>query len=572
LRVENLTFVPNGTAFFNEPFRILGRFSTGLVVRNVSISGAHDSGFQIIGPINGQTGSTTNVLFENTLVKGTFNNGYLVRADRSTDDPNGGMRDITFRNARAIGNVSENKPFGDESEVDGFAISHGNPPAVSNVVFDHTLAADNAEDGYDVAGDVKLLDVRATGNGSAGIRVFCNAQIENAHIARNWGSGVRTVGPEPDDGSRPTVDILGCTLAHNASRGGSEVSLASKRSRVRMYNNILAGDVTEFSGETGVIDPEQGRLGLQYNKQQDLQLEWDHNLFWRDTTCSPTQSCGAAIRFTDGAGATVTCEGTSTGVKNCDGSHASSEYGEPAFESTGLRYLAPSSAGIDGGLSQPTFLNILPDTERAHLFDRDGHPRPKGLRNDIGAFEGSSCIGDCDSDEQVEVSELVKGVNIALGGTPAIECDPLDDNASNTVVIAEVLDGVGNAMDRCPDEGTASVGDGGGASAGPVEVSLDIFDSEGLRGTTPGFAITSAHAIDLAGVNFDLLYPAGVITEPTCALDSHIPAPPPSSCRPPLCPAGFSLRRQSVEPGRLRLIVLMEPLAYPRRPSARASS
>jgi hypothetical protein len=356
LRLENFSFVPNNTAVFNEPFRILGGFSTDLVVRNVAISGPHESAFKIWGPTGGQPESTTKVLIENTLAKGTEGNGYQIRADKSTDDPSGGLRDLTLRNARAIGNVDPDKPFGDGNEVDGFAIFHGNPPAVSNVVFDHTLAADNAEDGYDVAGNVKLFDVRASGNGSAGVRAYYDAQIENAHIVRNWGSGIRTVGPEPDDGSRPTVDILGCTLAHNASRTGAEVNLASKRSRVRVYNNIFAGDVTEFAEETGVIEPLQGRLSLQYSKQQDLQLEWDHNLFWRNTTCSPTQSCGGAIRFTNATGQMVTCEGTSAGVKNCDGSHANSEYGAPAFESFGLRYLAPGSPGIDLGLSQPTFL------------------------------------------------------------------------------------------------------------------------------------------------------------------------------------------------------------------------
>ena len=58
------------------------------------------------------------------------------------------------------------------------------------------------------------------------------------------------------------------------------------------------------------------------------------------------------------------------------------------------------------------------------------------------------CLGDCNSDGVVSVSELVSGVNIALGEQPVSSC-PAFANASGMVDIAQLVAGVKNALNGC---------------------------------------------------------------------------------------------------------------------------
>src|SRR5262249_50890181 len=71
LVIENMHFSANGSAVFNDTFKIDTPSSNGnvsdITVRNVEISGRHMSAFQIFGPLSGQSGRTTNLLFENTI-------------------------------------------------------------------------------------------------------------------------------------------------------------------------------------------------------------------------------------------------------------------------------------------------------------------------------------------------------------------------------------------------------------------------------------------------------------------------------------------------------------------------
>lgn len=60
-----------------------------------------------------------------------------------------------------------------------------------------------------------------------------------------------------------------------------------------------------------------------------------------------------------------------------------------------------------------------------------------------------SCVGDCDGNGAVSVSELIRGVNIALSKAPTTVCVVLDRNNSNTVTIDELVAGVANALHGC---------------------------------------------------------------------------------------------------------------------------
>src|SRR5262245_43327066 len=63
-----------------------------------------------------------------------------------------------------------------------------------------------------------------------------------------------------------------------------------------------------------------------------------------------------------------------------------------------------------------------------------------------------SCLGDCNGNGTVAINELISGVNIALGLAPRTACAAFDPNGDG-VSIAELVSGVGNALNECRPAG-----------------------------------------------------------------------------------------------------------------------
>ncbi len=69
------------------------------------------------------------------------------------------------------------------------------------------------------------------------------------------------------------------------------------------------------------------------------------------------------------------------------------------------------------------------------------------LLNQVGS---SGCTGDCNGNGAVSISELVLGVNIALGVREAADCLAMDRDGSGTVNIGELVAAVNSALGGCP--------------------------------------------------------------------------------------------------------------------------
>ena len=61
----------------------------------------------------------------------------------------------------------------------------------------------------------------------------------------------------------------------------------------------------------------------------------------------------------------------------------------------------------------------------------------------------SACIGDCNSDGQITVDELVKGVNIALGLTTPDVCPAFDCNGNQKVTVDCLVKAVSASLNGC---------------------------------------------------------------------------------------------------------------------------
>ncbi len=61
------------------------------------------------------------------------------------------------------------------------------------------------------------------------------------------------------------------------------------------------------------------------------------------------------------------------------------------------------------------------------------------------------CPGDCSGDDAVALDELIDGVNITLGALALAECQHFDTNNDTLVTVEELVAGVNNAVNLCPE-------------------------------------------------------------------------------------------------------------------------
>jgi len=62
----------------------------------------------------------------------------------------------------------------------------------------------------------------------------------------------------------------------------------------------------------------------------------------------------------------------------------------------------------------------------------------------------SGCAGDCDGNGMVEIAELIRGVNIALGSQQLDVCRVFDRTGDGHVSVSELIQAVGAALNGCP--------------------------------------------------------------------------------------------------------------------------
>jgi len=68
----------------------------------------------------------------------------------------------------------------------------------------------------------------------------------------------------------------------------------------------------------------------------------------------------------------------------------------------------------------------------------------------VGGTPPAACVGDCDGSHNVSISELVRGVNIALGSQPISMCTAFDCQNTGTVPVSCLVRGVNNSLGGCP--------------------------------------------------------------------------------------------------------------------------
>jgi hypothetical protein len=133
------------------------------------------------------------------------------------------------------------------------------------------------------------------------------------------------------------------------------------------------------------------------------------------------------------------------------------------------------------------------------------------------ATHAQTCVGDCNGDGMVSINELIVGVNIDLGSQPASKCPPFQ-NAQGDVNIAQLIKGVNNALNGCGGGATPTptATPGGGTFTDKVFM-IDAGSVTLPPCTTPGNSTANCSAsgiftTGLSGANAANMFPPGPIT------------------------------------------------------------
>ena len=111
----------------------------------------------------------------------------------------------------------------------------------------------------------------------------------------------------------------------------------------------------------------------------------------------------------------------------------------------------------------------------------------------LGAWPGSAwaCVGDCNGDGMVTISEIITAVNIALGSAPISDCGAVDTNGDKMVTINELVAAVNNALSSCAPAPTDTATPPGGVTTLSGSCSAPGgHGTHGLKPCDPGTPIT----------------------------------------------------------------------------------
>lgn len=99
------------------------------------------------------------------------------------------------------------------------------------------------------------------------------------------------------------------------------------------------------------------------------------------------------------------------------------------------------------GYPSPAPPTVLPSPTASPNFSSTSTPPPPTPTPTPPA--PLSCVGDCDEDGHVSIAELIRGVGIALGTTPAASCPAFDADADGVVAVDELVRAVRSALEGC---------------------------------------------------------------------------------------------------------------------------
>ena len=156
------------------------------------------------------------------------------------------------------------------------------------------------------------------------------------------------------------------------------------------------------------------------------------------------------------------------------------------------------------------------------------------------AAPARACTGDCDGNQVVSVSEVIKAVTIALGQSNIADCPAIDRDGSDTVSIDELLAAVNALLSRCPEVPSPTPTATRSVTVTPTRTASETPTPTGTDAPTATAPINQPPLLPTASIY--RTYPGFPIQLPIGAVD---PEGSPLRCAVENLPAGAAFDEQS---------------------------
>jgi hypothetical protein len=147
-------------------------------------------------------------------------------------------------------------------------------------------------------------------------------------------------------------------------------------------------------------------------------------------TVTPTRTATATATLTATPSLTPTTTATATETVTPGPSATPTQTGTPTVTATVTPTPTVTQTPTPTGSATPTPTPTITNT-------------PTATRTPI------DCVGDCNDDSMVTITEIIKGVNIALDALPLEACSAFDSSADGRVTIPEIIEAVNHALEGC---------------------------------------------------------------------------------------------------------------------------
>jgi cysteine-rich repeat protein len=146
--------------------------------------------------------------------------------------------------------------------------------------------------------------------------------------------------------------------------------------------------------------------------------------------------------------ATVTASRTATATATATATPTSTPSRTPSATATGTSTPVATATASISATATPTFAASRTSSATASATGTRT-PAATATTTSTATPTVLMCTGDCDGSGDVVVSELIRGVNIALGLRPTDDCRAMDADGDGNVTISELIAAVRATLDGC---------------------------------------------------------------------------------------------------------------------------
>jgi hypothetical protein len=308
-----------------------------------------------------------------------------------------------------------------------------------------TLSVDATGDVIVPSSGARLNLTGATPDGFGGdVEIFSDASVSLRGVIDVHAAGNESAGGSFAVDAEGAVNLQGNVVASGAGGGAVEVSSGGAELRVGRGVEIAAnadgsdggGDVTMISDGALVVEGTLRSDGSNGFGSATIDL----------TACSLRIEQSGVLSSTRNGGRNVLVGRDETLVAGRLIADASTGANELRFADAQHRPLVLSSAVIDPPADEIADASVQPCGQATPTATGSTTATPSATPTRRPPV---ACVGDCDGNGEVDLAEVVRATNIALGHLPLSACEAIDADGDGQVTIAELVASVDASMAGC---------------------------------------------------------------------------------------------------------------------------